>query len=713
MITRKKLIKKYLDFFKSKNHKEIPNAPLVPENDPTTLFISAGMQPLVPNLLGQSHPLGKRLCNMQKCIRTVDIEEVGDNCHHTFLEMLGNWSLGDYWKQEAIEMTFEFLTKILKISKDKISVTCFKGDKNAPKDIEAAKIWKSLGIPKQRIKFLGKDNWWGPAGQTGPCGPSTEMFVNGIEIGNDVLMEYNKVLKKITILVDGMYCLYDKDFKINEELLNLIDNFNTWNILTVNGFREKGYKLVDKSNWAPFSLEKEGIKKEKPEYFKRLLEQYKLNPKDVIYIEHDKNNVKVAESLGIKSFYYKDNSSTKKFIEENLYYYKLAKQKNIDFGGGVERTLAILNGFDDNYLTEIWQPIIKKIEELSNKEYGKSEGITKDMRIIADHIKASVFILSEEITPSNTEQGYVLRRLIRRAIRYGTFIGLKNFTDEVARPVFQIYSDYKHLQKKKKQILEELKKEEEKFNKTIQKGLRIFDKKIIKAVEKKNKSLKGKRYIGLEKKNLEEISGKQAFLLYQSYGFPLELILEEAKKCRGGMKVDVKGFKKELSKHQELSRTASAGKFKSGLADQSEKTTQLHTATHLLLAALRNVLKDINIIQKGSNITPERLRFDFNFPRKLTKEELKKVEDLVNIQIQKSCEVKRQEMSPAQAKKKGATGIFDKKYGKKVSVYTIGDFSKEICAGPHVKNTCELGHFKIIKETSSSAGVRRIKAVLE
>lgn len=586
---RKELIKKYLEFFKSKNHREVPNVSLIPENDPTVLFTTAGMHPLTPYLLGQKHPLGKRLVGVQKCIRTSDIEMVGDETHHTFFEMLGNWSLGDYWKKEAIEMSFEFLTKILKIPKEKLAVTCFAGDKDAPKDTETAKIWKSLGIKK--IKFLGKkENWWGPAGQTGPCGPDTEMFVDGVEIWNDVFMEYKK------------------DAKGN---------------------------------------------------------------------------------------------------------FKKAKQKNVDTGMGVERTLAVLNGFDDNYKTELWKPVIEEIEKLSNRKYGKYEGVTKDMRIIADHIKASVFILAEGITPSNTEQGYVLRRLIRRAIRYGTFISLKNFIDKIAESIFKIYNDYKHLQKNKKQILEKLKKEEENFNKTIQKGLRIFDKKIIEAVEKKEKSLKGKRYTGLEQKDLGEISGKEAFLLYQSYGFPLELILEEAKKRRGGMKVDIKGFYEELKKHRKLSRTASAGRFKSGLADKSEQTTRLHTATHLLLSALRKVLKDKSIIQKGSNITSERLRLDFNFPRKLTKEELKKIEDLVNAQIQKSCEVIKEEMSPAEAKKKGSVGVFDKKYGEKVSVYTIGNFSKEICAGPHVKNTKDIGKFKIIKEESVAAGIRRIKAVVE
>jgi len=562
MMNRKQLIEKYIEFFKSKQHKELPNASLIPQDDPTVLFTTAGMHPLIPYLSGQKHPLGKRLCNIQKCIRTGDINEVGNTYHHTFFEMLGNWSLGDYFKKEAIEFSFEFLTKVLKIPKEKISVTCFKGDKDAPKDIESSEIWKSLGIKK--IKFLGKEeNWWGPAGQIGPCGPDTEMFVNGIEIWNDVFMQYNK----------------DK-----------------------------------------------------------------------------KGN------------------------------YKTAKQKNIDTGMGIERTIAVLNNLNDNYLTEVWKPIIKKIEKLSGKKY---KGNEKAMRIIADHIKAAVFIIADGVFPSNTEQGYVLRRLIRRAVKYAKDLNINGSLNKVAEPVFKIYDDYNHLQKNKKTIIEELEKEENKFKQTLEKGLNKFKK------------------FSKDKK----LSGQESFLLYQSYGFPLEMIEEEAEKSH--VKFSKKDFEKELAKHQQLSRTATAGKFKSGLADSSKETTKLHTAAHLLLAALRIVLKDKNIIQKGSNINPERLRLDFSFPKKLTKQEIKKVENLVNAQIQKSCEVKREEMSPKEAKKKGALGIFDKKYGDKISVYTIGDFSKEICAGPHVKNTCKLGKFKIKKEESSSSGVRRIRAILE
>jgi len=596
---RKKLIKIYLEFFKSKGHKIIPPASLIPENDPTTLFISAGMQPLVPYLLGKRHPLGKRLVNVQKCIRTTDIEEVGDKTHHTFIEMLGNWSLGDYWKKEVIEYSFEFLTKILKIPKEKIVVTCFKGDEDSPKDTESAQIWKSLGIKK--IKFLGKkDNWWGPVGETGPCGPDTEMFVNNIEIWNDVFMQYNKTSR-------GKY-----------------------------------------------------------------------------------------EPL---------------------------KQKNVDTGMGVERTVAILNGLDDNYLTEIWQPMIKQIEKLSGKKY---KGNEKVMRIIADHVKASVFIITDGVIPGNTEQGYVLRRLIRRAVMHGRRLGLIDFTDKVAEPVFKIYEDYKELKNNKKKILEEIKQEENNFNKTLENGLKVF--------EEWNKMMKNLQRIGKPsqdlvkgiKKSLEPMENmikqmkksiippKISFRFYQSYGLPFEIIREMAKERN--LIVHKKSFEKELKKHQKLSRTASKGVFRSGLADHSEKTIKLHTTNHLLNEALRKIL-DKNIKQKGSNINSKRLRFDFNFPRKLTDEEIRKIENLVNKKISEAIPIKSEEMSLKQALKSGAQSEFGTKYPDKVNVYTIGPvespFSREICTGPHVKNTKELGKFRIIKEESSSAGVRRIKAVVE
>jgi alanyl-tRNA synthetase len=566
-MNRQELIKKYIEFFKSKGHKEILNSSLIPENDPTVLFTTAGMHPLVPYLLGKKHPQGKRLVNVQKCIRTGDIEEVGNTTHHTFFEMLGNWSLGDYWKKDAIEFSFEFLTNVLGIPKKNISITCFKGDKDAPKDEESSKIWESLGVLKNKIKFLPKsENWWGPAGKTGPCGPDTEMFIDNVEIWNDVFMQYNK----------------------NE-------------------------------------------KKE----------------------------------------------------------YKEAKQKNIDTGMGVERMLAILNKFTDNYLTEIWKPIIVQIEKLSKKKY---KGNEKSMRIIADHIKTAVMILEEGITPSNLDQGYILRRLIRRAIRHLRLLGVDilnmDATIEIAKPIFKIYKDY-NLEKRKEFIFAELKKEEDRFQKTLDRGLREF--------EKMSKD--------------KVIDGKEAFLLYQSYGFPIEMIQELAEERK--IKLNEKEFEKELEKHQNLSKTASAGKFKSGLADDSEATAKLHTATHMLNQALREVLKKPDLHQKGSNITPERLRFDFNFDRKLTEKEKQDTEDLVNKMIKKAIPIKCEEMDLEKAKKQGIHGVFKHKYGAKISVYNIKDFSKEICAGPHVENTKELGTFKITKEQSSSSGVRRIKAILK
>ena len=582
-MNRKQLIQKYIDYFKSKDHKEIPNASLIPENDPTVLFTSAGMQPLVPNLLGEPHPQGKKLTNVQRCIRTIDIDEVGDTTHHTFFEMFGNWSLGDYFKKEAIEMTYEFITKILEVPAERLAVSVFKGDKNAPKDTESAEAWKALGFPKERIAFLeAKENFWGPAGETGPCGPNTEIFYwkpndtltpekfdpsddNWVEIGNDVIMEYNK----------------DKDGK-----------------------------------------------------------------------------------------------------------FELLKQKNIDFGGGIERTVTILNNLEDNYLADMWLPLIKQIEKLSDKSYKSNE---REMRIIADHIKAAVFIIADGIVPSNTEQGYVLRRLIRRAIRYAKNLGIPqgaDLTTPIVEEILKIYDDYDILKNNKQKIIDELNKEEDQFEKTLEKGLRIFN-----------------------KHSEQNINGKTAFLLFQSYGFPLEMTIELAKEK--GIEVDEQTFQQELANHQQLSRTASAGKFKSGLADNSEQTTKLHTACHLLNQALREVLNDKNIFQKGSNITPERLRFDFNFDRKLTDEEKKAIEDLVNKKIQTNTPVELEELTIEEAKAKGAQGVFDSKYGDKVKVYSIGNFSKEICSGPHVKNTSELGTFKIKKEESSSAGVRRIKATLE
>lgn len=585
-MNRKDLIKKYLTFFQSKGHKEIPNASLVPKNDPTVLFTTAGMHPIVPYLLNQPHPLGKRLCNVQRCIRTGDIDEVGDEVHHTFFEMLGNWSLGDYFKKEAIGYTFEFHNKVLKIPIEKYAVTVFSGNENAQRDEESEKTWFSLGITKNRLAYL-EDNWWGPAGNTGPCGPDTEMFF-----------------------------------------------------------------------WMG----------QKP--------PVKFNPKDKSWVE-----------IG--------NDVIMQYIKNDNGEFKVAEQRNIDFGGGVERTITVLNGLQDPYLTDCFLPIIKKIEEVSKKRYVEEN--KKSMRIIADHVKASVFIIADGINPSNSEQGYVLRRLIRRAIRYGRILGMNNFTSRVAESVFEIYDDYDILKQNKKRIFEILGKEEEKFKETLERGIN-YAQKIIK-----------------EKK---QVSGKDIFLLYQSYGFPIEMIEEEFK--NHGIKINKKEFEEEQRKHQDLSRTASAGQFKSGLADHSTETIKLHTAAHLLNAALKIILKNTDIHQRGSNINSERLRFDFSFSRKLTDNEIKDLEILINEKIKAGLFVNREEMPLKDALKSGAGGEFGAKYPEKVSVYTIldpsekkGFFSKEICTGPHVKNTKELGRFKITKEESSSSGIRRIKAILE
>ena len=597
------LKKKYFEFFKEKQHALISSASLIPEHDPTVLFTTAGMHPLVPYLMGQPHPEGKRIVDVQKCIRTGDIDEVGDPSHLTFFEMLGNWSLGDYWKKEAIEWSFEFLTskKWLGLDKENLYVTVFAGDKDAPKllsesekgletfskfprDEESAKIWRSIGIQEKRIFYLPKkDNWWGPAGSTGPCGPDTEMF---IDTGKE------KCSKNCR---PGCSC--GKYFEV-------------WND---------------------------------------------------VFMEYEKT---------------KDG----KYIP--------LKQQNVDTGMGVERTIAMLQGKENIFETEVFKPLIDKIKENSKEENMKS------MRIISDHLKAATFILAENIAPSNLDQGYILRRLIRKSIRHFRLLGIEkeNFTAKIAKIVIGIYKDdYPELKQNKKFILEELEKEEKKFKRTLEKGLREFNK--------------------ITNKGKKEITGKEAFLLFQSYGFPIEMTEELAKE--NNLKVNKKEFEKEFEKHQKLSRAGAEKRFKGGLADNSGETKELHTSTHLLNEALRTVLKTKNIFQKGSNITPERLRFDFNFDRKLTEQEKKQVEDLVNKKIKESLPVKKEEMSLEEAKKEGAQGVFEHKYSGKVSVYSIGDFSKEICGGPHVENTSELGHFKIKKEESSAAGIRRIKAVLE
>ncbi len=584
----KELKRKYLEFFKEKQHAIISSASLIPEHDPTVLFTTAGMHPLVPFLMGQPHPQGKRLVDVQKCIRTVDIDNVGDPSHLTFFEMLGNWSLGDYFKKEAIEWSYEFLTKELGFDASKLSVTVFAGDSDAPKDEESATIWAKLGIPDERIYFLPKeDNWWGPAGTTGPCGPCTEMFID-TEI--DACSDECK---------PGCGC--GKYFEI-------------WND---------------------------------------------------VFLEYNK----VAEG---------------KFDK--------LKQQNVDTGMGVERTIAMLEGKKNVYGIETFVPIIEKIKEIAGLDELDDKQV-QSVRIITDHARASTFILGDNlgIVPSNLDQGYILRRFIRRSIRHGKLLGIeKEFLTQIVRMVIDMYKDeYSELEKNKEFILNEIKKEDTRFREVIEKGLYKFDKVIVDG----------------------KISGKDAFLLFQSYGFPIEITQELANEK--GISVDVDGFNDEFKKHQELSRKGAEKKFKGGLADSGEATTKLHTATHLLNQGLREVLGKQDIFQKGSNITPDRLRFDFNFDRKVTREELDKVEEWVNTRIKEELPVVCSEMSVEEAKETGAQGVFESKYGEKVFVYSVGDKSKEICGGPHVKNTKELGHFRIKKEESSSAGVRRIKAVLE
>jgi len=581
-MTARELREKFINFFVEKGHKKIPSASLIPENDPTTLFISAGMHPLVPYLLGEPHPLGKRLCSVQKCLRTGDIESVGDTYHHTFFEMMGNWSLGDYWKEEIIQASFEFLTKILNIPAEKIFITCFVGDSDAPKDEETALLWQKVGIPRQRIYFLGKeDNWWGLAGGTGPCGPDSEMFYDTgkqkcgsdcrpgcscgkyIEIWNDVFMMYNKT----------------------------------------------------------------------------------------------------AEG---------------KFMP--------LKQRNIDTGMGVERTLAVLDGHFDDYRTELFWPIIEQLELRLKVKYNSNNEITRSLRIIADHLKASVFLISDGVRPSNKLQGYILRRLLRRSASKAFSIN-KDFDSKdfksLVQIIISIYPNY-FKETNSEEIAMEVSLEIRKFRSTIERGFKEIEK-------------------------YTTITGKIAFDLYQTYGFPLEVTRELAEEK--GQIINEDEFRSEFRKHQELSRTASSGMFKGGLQDHSEIATKYHTATHLLHQALRDVLGD-QVHQVGSNITAERLRFDFTYPEKLTNEQIKKVEDLVNEKIKENLAVKMETMSLEEARKKGALAFFEQKYGEQVKVYSIDNYSMEVCGGPHVNSTGEIGKVKIIKEESCGAGKRRIYATL-
>ena len=583
----------WLNFFKSKGHAVIPSASVIPENDPTVLFTTAGMHPLVPYLLGSKHPAGTRLTDVQKCIRTGDIDEVGDASHLTFFEMLGNWSLGDYFKKDMIAWSWEFLTspEYLGLDKDKLAFTVFEGEGDIPRDDEAAGYWMAQGVKPENIYFLNrKHNWWGPAGQTGPCGPDTEMFIirdqppcgpdcspacscgRFMEIWNDVFMQYNKN-------AEGQYIPMEK--------------------------------------------------------------------------------------------------------------------KNVDTGMGLERTVCTLNGCKSVYETDAFTDILAKISELSGKGYEDDAATTKAFRIVADHLRTATFIMGDPrgVSPSNVDQGYVLRRLIRRAVRYGMGIGMgEGFTSEIAKVIIAQYQDvYPELKQNEAFVLEQFKLEESRFARTLRQGEREFEKLVSRMGEEK------------------VIGGEQAFNLYATYGFPIEMTRELA--AEKGLTVDEQGFADHFAAHQKLSHAGAEQRFKGGLADNSAQTARLHTATHLLQAALRRVLGD-EVAQKGSNITAERLRFDFKFGRKVTKEELAQVEALVNEWIAADVPVVMTETTVEAAKAEGAIGLFESKYGECVRMYTMGEYSKEICGGPHASHTGELVSFKIQKEESSSAGVRRIKAVI-
>ena len=583
----------WLNFFKSKGHAVIPSASVIPENDPTVLFTTAGMHPLVPYLLGSKHPAGTRLTDVQKCIRTGDIDEVGDSSHLTFFEMLGNWSLGDYFKKEMIAWSWEFLTspEYLGLPKDKLAFTVFEGEGDIPRDDEAAGYWMENGVAPENIYFLPrKHNWWGPAGQTGPCGPDTEMFIikdqppcgpdcspacscgRFLEIWNDVFMQYNKT-------ADGQYV-------------------------------------------------------------------------------------------------------------------PLAK-KNVDTGMGLERTICTLNGVATVYETDAFTGIIGKIAALSGKNYDESPETTRAFRIVADHMRTATFIMGDPrgVSPSNVDQGYVLRRLIRRAVRYGMKLGMaEGFTCEIAKVVVDQYREvYPELGENEAFVMEQLRLEESRFARTLRQGEREFEKYVSRMGESR------------------AIDGQAAFELYATYGFPVEMTRELA--AERGLTIDEEGFRANFEAHQKNSQAGAEQRFKGGLADHSVQTTRLHTATHLLHAALRKVLGP-EVAQKGSNITVERLRFDFSFGRKMTKEEIAEVERLVNEWIQADVPIEMKETTVAEAKAEGAIGLFESKYGERVRMYTMGPYSKEICGGPHAGRTGELVSFKIKKEESSSAGVRRIKAVI-
>jgi len=575
----------FINYFIKKGHVQIPSAPIVPENDPSVLFNTAGMQPLIPNLLGEPHPSGTRLCDYQKCLRLTDLEEVGDTTHHTFFEMLGNWSLGDYFKEESIAYSFEFLTEVLKIPVNRLAITVFKGEDQIPKDTLSASIWEKLGIPKQRIAYLGKDDNFWAAGETGPCGADTEIF----------------------------YWRSDDDIPEN--------------------FDPEDERWVEIWN--------------------------------NVFMEFDRKPDGTITPL---------------------------PKKNVDTGMGYERIVSVMEGVNDNYQSSIWKDVIELIEKITNLPYRGNE---HSMRIIADHIRTSIFIAADPvgIKPSNTDQGYILRRLIRRTIRHAKKLNIEinsNWDEQIARKIMEKYQDYyQEIKENQEVVIEVLKEEKKKFNHTLEKGLKEFEKLASK---------------------VDSINGEQSFHLYDTYGFPIELTLELANERK--MAVDIEEFQKKMQEHQEKSRTASKGKFKGGLAGNGEMETKYHTATHLLNAALKQVIGE-DTHQRGSNITEERMRFDFNCDHKLTDEEKQKVEALVNQWIEDSLDVTKQSMTKKEALEKGAEAMFIEKYPDTVNVYFIGDVSKEICGGPHVNNTKELGKFKIKKEEASSAGIRRIKAVLE
>lgn len=576
---------KYLNFFKSHGHSVINGGPLIPENDPSVLFNTAGMQPLVPYLLGEKHPQGTRLTDYQKCIRTNDLDEVGDNRHLTYFEMLGNWSLGDYFKEESIKMSFDFLTKELNIPLEKLSVTCFEGDNNAPKDEETANYWKEVGVPENKIYYYGKeDNWW-IAGEEGPCGPDTEMFY---DTGKEPC---------------GHDCQPSCDCGKYVEI---------WNNVFMQYYRNK------------------------------------------------------------------DGS-----------YSKLTKQ-NVDTGLGLERMTMLLQGKKTPYDTELFKPVMDKLEELTNEDNIESR------RIVAEHLRTSMMIIEAGGRPSNIDRGYVLRKLIRRMTRHLRKLGidLNKLGDLIDLNIDTLKEMYPELQEKREVIKQVVIEEKDKFTKTLENGEREFEK-VINRLKIENKTM---------------IDGQTIFKLYETYGFPPEITKDLA--TEKGFNIDNTKFDELFKEHQDKSRQGSSQKFKGGLADKNEKTIAYHTATHLLHKALQTVLGE-HAKQKGSNITEERLRFDFTHPEKMTKEQIQEVEDLVNEKIKEDLKVTCEEMTIEEAKDSGAIGLFDSKYGEKVKVYSIGDFSKEICGGPHVQNTAALGTFKIKKEESSSSGVRRIKAILK